>query len=180
MGQGKEFSQEEHIMKTKTSFVAVLCILAALSFAPLAQAQCPAGLVNPLALIDGTVWAFHLESPAFASSSAAVGIFKPHFVPTNPFASQGVLTVTETVNQAQFGLGTVITRLANVSGRYIIYPDCSGGELFINLSNMPVQLEFVFGQGFSLMRLLTDGDGSTQFSNNNGAQVLNGAARRFF
>ena len=167
-------------MKTKTSFVAVLCILAALSFAPLAQAQCPAGITNPLQLIDGTVWSFHLESPAFNSASAAVGIFKPHFVPTNPFASQGVLTITETVNQSPFGaFGTQITRLANVSGRYIIYPDCSGGELFINLSNMPVQLEFVFGQGFSLMRLLTDGDASTQLTAN-GFQVLSGAARRFF
>jgi hypothetical protein len=159
-------------MKTKTFFVAVLCILAALSFAPLAQAQCPAGLANPLQLIDGTTWAFQLESPAFSSANAAVGIFKPHFVPTNPPSEQGVLAITETVNQN----GTLVTRLAHIAGRYIIYPDCTGGELFFMLSNQPLQLEFVFGQGFSLMRLLTDGSPEV---NALGYQVLNGVARRF-
>ena len=153
-------------MNTKTSFVAAICILAALSFAPLAQAQqCPAGLTNPLQLIDGTTWSFHLESPAYNSESAAVGIFKASFVPAT---SSGVLTITETVNQ----MGTQITRLATVSGRYLIYPDCSGGELMFMLSNQPVQLEIVFGRSFSLMRLLTDSPSS-------GFLVVSGQAKKF-
>ena len=161
-------------MQTKKSFVAAIYILAALSFAPLAGAQqCPAGLTNPLQLIDGTTWSFHLESPAFNSENAAVGIFKASFVPTNPFT--GVLAITETVNQN----GSQLTRLAQVSGRYIVYADCSGGELLFMLGLQPVQLEFVFGQNFSQMRLLTDGDASTEINNTLGFQVLNGQAKRF-
>jgi len=160
----------------KTSFAAVICILAALSMAPTASAQqCPAGLGNPLQLIDGTTWAFHLESPGFPSANAAVGIFKASFVPSNPFASQGVLTIRETVNQN----GVQITRLANVSGRYLIYPDCSGGELLFMLGGQPLQIEFVFGQNFGLMRLLSDGDASTQISNTFGFQVVSGQAKKF-
>jgi hypothetical protein len=173
IGQAKRSFLGENMM-TKTSFAAVICILAALPFAPLAQAQqCPAGLTNPLQLIDGTTWSFHLESPAFSSANAAVGIFKASFVPTNPLS--GVLTIRETVNQN----GSQLTRLATVSGRYQIYPDCSGGELLFMLGTQPLQLEFVFGQNFSLMRLLTDGDASTQFSSAFSFQVLSGEAKRF-
>lgn len=134
----------------------VICMVAALLVGPEARAQqCPAGITNPLQLLDGTTWTFSTESANFNSNGdASVGFFKPKFVPTNSFNQQGVLTITETVNQIMT-LGRV-TRLAQVSGRYIVYPDCSGGELMFMLSNQSVQYEFVFANNFSEIFMMSD------------------------
>jgi len=137
-------------------FLCVFSALAALLTGTHAQAQqCPAGITNPLQLLDGTTWTFSTQSAnPISNGDGSVGYFKAKFVPSNAFNQQGVLTITETVNQIMT-LGSV-TRLAQVSGRYIVYPDCSGGELMFMLSNQAVQFEFVFGNNFSEIYMMSD------------------------
>jgi hypothetical protein len=134
----------------------VVCMVAALLVGSEARAQqCPAGITNPLQLLDGTTWTFSTESSNFnPTGDASVGFFTAHFVPANPASEQGVLAITETVNQIMT-TGTV-TRLAHVSGRYQVYPDCSGGELMFMLSNQAVQFEFVFANNFSEIFMMSD------------------------
>ena len=136
--------------------VSVICVLAVLLMGAPAHAQvCPAGITNPLLLLDGTTWTFSTESSNFnPTGDASVGFFTAHFDPTRPFSSQGVLTITETVNQ--FMTTGTVTRLAHVSGRYQVYPDCSGGELMFMLSNQAVQFEFVFANNFSEIFMMSD------------------------
>jgi hypothetical protein len=134
----------------------VICVVAALLMGSQAHAQqCPAGITNPLQLLDGTTWTFSTRSAnVISNGDASVGFFKPKFVPTNSFDNQGVLTITETVDQIMT-LGQV-TRLAHVSGRYQVYADCSGGELMFMLSNQSVQFEFVFANNFSEIYMMSD------------------------
>lgn len=132
------------------------CALAVLLVGVQAQAQqCPAGITNPLQLLDGTSWTFSTEAANFSPpGDASEGYFKAKFVPTNAFNQQGVLTIVETVNQV-LTTGQV-TRLAQVSGTYSIYPNCSGGVLTFMLSNQPVQFEFVFANNFTEIYMMSE------------------------
>ncbi len=113
----------------KLSFSLVLLSLAA-PF--LANAQCPA---DPLQKLNGQQWVFELISSDYRQTgSAAIGRFSASVV-----GGQGVLNVTETIND---GLGVI--RLAATSGRYQVYPDCSGGVLMFMWNGYAAQLEFVF------------------------------------
>jgi hypothetical protein len=100
---------------------------------------CPAGLGNPLNLLKGF-------SVVLGNS---VGVFS--FL--NPAAYSGDITFS--------GFSPTYT-----AGRYIIYPDCSGGELLLmgnrtsatSLSNAFTQLEFVFtNTNFNVLLAVADG-----------------------
>jgi len=131
---------------------------------------CPA---QPLSVISGTDWGFRTRAAYALTNSIeydpSVGIFTPTVV-----AGAGVIQATETVNTSQGGL----TRRAPESGRYQIYPDCSGGEILLmnrGIPSTPAQLEFVFaGPGFNQMYLLNDGVPAA-----GGIDVLVGEAKRF-
>ena len=115
---------------------------------------CPAG-VNPLQVMAGTTWVFRTYSNYLSGDgygppqigSASVGYFT-----AGVSNGLGVLSAVETTNDAD-----QITRLQQESGRYIVYPDCSGGEIMLMNRAVPVQLEFVFiGPNFDDMFLLSD------------------------
>ena len=111
---------------------------------------CPAGIGDPINLLNGTAWSFRLsQAYIYSTGDASVGIFRP-------FVSNGAgfLTAVETATLAS---GTVY-RLQPESGRYQVYPGCSGGEIMLmNRAPGAVQLEFVFvGANFDEMFLLND------------------------
>jgi hypothetical protein len=116
-----------------------------------APAACPASVAgNPLNLLNGTQWQYRLSQQyLYAPGDASIGSFKP-------FVSNGAgfLTATETSNTTT----GFVTRLAPESGRYQVYPDCSGGEIMLmNRAPGSVQLEYVFaGSNFEQMFLLND------------------------
>ena len=145
---------------------------AAFTLAPQAKAQCPAGLVDPLYLLDGSNWAFQTEDDFFGEG--AVGTFRASVkapAGNNPFFS-GVLAITETINAEGR-----ITRQLQASGKYIINSDCSGGELLFNAGGHAYQFEFVFAKGRTKMFLVTDNTspravGLSQFVGDHGTAVL--------
>ena len=125
-----------------------------------ATSACPAGLGNPLNILNGTNWSFRTYSAyyAFGPGSASVGVFSPVIT-----SGAGRLTGTETINYGSFG---PIVSHAQLSGRYIIYPDCSGGEIMLMNRGNPVpylQMEFVFaGPDFGEMFMLNDSISNSQ------------------
>lgn len=136
----------------KTLTFAVCCLVAALFLVPQAQAQsCPANITNPLELINGQTWVFQTRAADYGPPGmASVGFFRAQFVATP--TPRGVLTVTESVNGSTLnGVPPYLTRLANIPGKYQVYPDCSGGQLSFNLNQQAVQWEFVFANGFTQM-----------------------------
>ena len=83
-----------------------------------------------------------------------MGIFRPSIS-----GSLGVLTSVET-SVAENGASdtTTVNRLQKLGGRYLIYPDCSGGEIMLmNRRPGSLQLEFVFaGANFDEMFFMAD------------------------
>ena len=129
-----------------------LCVLTVMLLATQAQAQsCPVGITNPLQILDGTTWTFSTEASQFGPTGSAL---QGHFTASINAFGQGVLNVVETVNQLM--TTGVITRDANVSGRFQVYSDCSGGELMFMFSGFAVQYEFVFAGHFTELYLLSD------------------------
>jgi len=129
--------------------------------------SCPVGLGNPLNLIKGFKYTIPLAGPVLKSET--VNVF-PVF--NNPFAYSGDLFIDRFVGatapvppftpatQAGPALGPVVPNY-QTQGRYIIYPDCSGGELLLNngrvLAGDELQLEFVFSKAdFSEIYVLRD------------------------
>ena len=116
---------------------------------------CPAGLGNSLNILDKTIWSYRLsQNYLYLPGDASVGTLKP-FVS----GSQGLLTAVETSTTAT-GL---VSRRMSENGRYLIYGDCSGGEIMLmNRAPGSVQLEFVFaGLAFDEMFLLADDASNT-------------------
>src|SRR5204863_7730726 len=102
----------------------VICLMAVSLLAPQAHAQipsfCPAGVTNPLTLLDGTTWSFQVQGLAL-SNQAAIGIFQAVVRPpsaTSPIP--GVLTGTLRSNQ--FGS---VNRLQQLNGSFQIYVTCT-------------------------------------------------------
>jgi hypothetical protein len=114
---------------------------------------CPAGLGDPLNILNSTTWSFRTFPAYYANSSGAssVGTLNAFNLGT------GRLTGTETINYGSFG---PIVRGAQIGGRYIINSDCSGGELIITNRGNPapsLQLEFVFaGPNYKQIYMLND------------------------
>jgi hypothetical protein len=147
-------------------------LLSVFVLAPAAMAQCPAGLANPLYLLDGTNWAF--QASENFNGEGLVGTFKATVKPpagTNPFYT-GVLAITETENTS----GSV-NRLLTATGKYQIYPDCTGGELLFNVNGHVFQFEFVFVNGRTEMYFVSDSQsgsnvGIGQLSGEHGTAIL--------
>ena len=111
--------------------------------------SCPAGLVEPLTLVNGA-YAFKFQHLALTDfffdqtygiagrMVASVGTDRAN----NPI---GVLAITATSN---FSTEHSVTRLEKDTGRYQINSDCSGGTLTFNLSSKPYQYQFYFRADF--------------------------------
>jgi hypothetical protein len=142
----------------KSALLVAMGIIAMVFVVPAAQAcDCPAGLASPLQLIDGQTWVFHTQSGGNPFGQASIGKFTAKYNPPTtsvPYA-RGTLVVSETLIHAG-----AVTRLAGIAGRYIIYPDCSGGEIMIMLAGQQIQYEFVFANGFTEMFLLNETNGT--------------------
>lgn len=137
-----------------------------------APSACPLG-ASPLSVLNGTTWPFHAETvfyvyPVPSQNGAAVtGIFKPV---TTSSTTLGTLTVNETIN-----IGGQITLESLVPGLYQVDPDCSGGQITINRSALPIQYAFVFiDNTFSEMYLLADTS-----SGSGEPTLLGGHAKKF-
>lgn len=108
--------------------------------------------VNPLLTIAGATYGYTLEGNGRSEVGSVTGIFGGF----NGF----LLVNTRTIRQLNPPLppgSEPLLDLFGGSGRYIIYPDCSGGELLIMNRLYPVQLEFVFSKAdFSEMYLVND------------------------
>ena len=131
---------------------------------------CPPGVTNPLTLLAGMAWSFETNGAYFFGvGSASVGIFNA----TINGAGLGVFTGVETINNSLLGL----TRRASITGRFQVYPDCTGGEILImnrDGAATHLQLEFVFaGPNFDTLYLLND---ETSVG---GLQQVVGVARKF-
>lgn len=152
---------------------AMVCVIASSFVAPRAQAQCPAGIANPLFAINGMTWAFQTQDDA--RGDGAVGIFKAQVQQptlTNPYLT-GILTITMTSNaQGQ------VTVQQQVTGKYQIDSNCGGGELIFNANQNAYQYAFVFANGRTEMYLTsnsTDATGNKSegpTSGNHGKAVL--------
>ena len=140
----------------KRLLLAMICFIAVSLIALPAAAQCPA---NPLSLIDGQTWVYQTaESDFLTSGSSTIGRFTASIVGVTAATpnGRGALTVTQTLVDTGTSGTPTVTRLATASGRYIVYPDCSGGELMFMLGGYAVQYEFVFLGGFTEMYLVSD------------------------
>jgi len=110
---------------------------------------CPTGLADPLYLLNGTAWSF--QATDFLGSS--VGIFNAQVQPPSSWNSNltGQLAVTETTSAA----GTVYNNQV-FPGKYLINPDCSGGELDFMTNLNSVRYFFLFAENPTRMLLLSD------------------------
>ncbi len=113
--------------------LATACLLALVLFAPLAQAQpCVVGGVGGIDPFLGAVWAFQTQTGEHGQASIGT------FVGT-PKNGVGFVDVIETIST-----NGSVTRLAQATGRYQLYPDCSGGTLDFMWNGQAIQFEFVF------------------------------------
>jgi len=134
-------------MKLKRyTFLAAICILAGILAVPMAFAQggnAPRAPVAhpatnpscalaptpgvPFSTVVGTSWVFHWE--ALIEEIASVGNMSFIAVadPNSQSGQAGFLNVIETRNVAG-----QIFRFLNYNGRFLIFPDCTGGTLMFN------------------------------------------------
>ena len=123
---------------------------------PAPPQTCPAGLANPLQLIDGQTWTYQAYSAARVfRGSARIGIFKPKYVPAA--IPRGDLSIYESLVEgpAVRPNGTIG---ATISGRYQVSPNCNGGVLMIMSHQQQIQFEFIFtatGEMFLLSDSIT-------------------------
>src|SRR5262249_39615374 len=123
---------------------AVACMLAA----PLANAQCPAG-VSPLQTLVGT-WSFKAFGTAATNYSSAGRFTATIGLAGQPAATTGLLSVVATTN-----FNGVVTRQEVDTGRYQGFPDCSGVILTINLSTRPIVVECWYQEGFTFLNCVS-------------------------
>jgi hypothetical protein len=109
--------------------------------APLANAQCPAG--NPLQVLVGT-WSFKAQGAGTTNYSSAGQFTATIGLAGQPAATTGLLSIVATTN-----FNNVVTRQERDTGRYQVFPDCSGVTLSINLSTRPIVVECWFLEGFT-------------------------------
>jgi hypothetical protein len=123
------------------------------------------GSANPLSTFAGT-WAFLTQDYESAETGRIVAQISP---------SSGLGVLTSLTTGSGFG-GNVIVQ-APGTGRYEIYPDCSGGQLYINTSELQYQYAFVF-VGPSEIFMVSDNN--TPLSNTEGVFRANfGDAKKF-
>ena len=117
---------------------------------------CPAGVTNPLTLLNG--------NSTFSGHSVQVGPFIENLGYTiagvwNAFTgldrggnTVGGLAITATSSLGFFGS---VTRLEADAGRHQANADCSGGTLHFNLSSRPVQFDFWYADGFQQLYFIS-------------------------
>lgn len=111
----------------------------------------------------GSTWAFTVRSLDYGPvGAAAIGTFT--------IQPNGRLSAVQTVADGY----AAATRNAQVSGRYVVYADCTGGQIMFMLNNFQTQFEFVYANSYNDMMLV-----STYFvPTASAASGLRGTARR--
>ena len=106
---------------------------------------CPAGVTNPLTLLNGNS-TFSARGIDFVFPNYAIaGMWNATTVLDRGGNTVGSLAITATSN---LGIGGSVARLEADAGRHSANADCSGGTLHFNLSSRPVQFDFWYADGF--------------------------------
>jgi len=154
-------------MKLKRfSILAAICMIAGILAVPMAFAQGgnaprapvahPATNPNcslaptpgvPFSTVVGTTWVFHWVGIELVEGAVGNMSFISVADPNSQSGQAGFLNVIETRNV--LGIGGIFTnasgvfRFLNYNGRFLIFPDCTGGTLMFN-SGAPASQEFDF------------------------------------
>jgi len=131
----------------KSSIAALFSGLLLAAQGAMAQCPTPQAQANPNSLLAGRAWAFTTRAGDFFPPGAGSA---GRFTATLNGAS-GLLQI---IGSFADGIGGV-TRLASISGRFLVNPDCSGGQLSFNFSNQPTQYEFVFLANFTELYMVS-------------------------
>lgn len=114
----------------------------------IAPPGCPAGITSPLQVLTGN-YSFKANS-LLGGRYYIAGSFTPSIGLDRANQPLGLLAITATSN-----IDTSATRLESDTGRYTVYPDCSGGQFTYNLSSRPVQYDFWFVFGFDQLYFIS-------------------------
>ena len=131
---------------------AITCAAAFCLSAPLAEAQCPATITNPLQALVGT-WSFKAEG-VFPLSYVSAGQFKASVTTDRGGNIVGMLDIIDTVVKN----GTVV-RQERYQGKYQIFPDCSGGVLILNSGQNHIEYDFWFIEGMTEIFMVSNDPG---------------------
>ena len=121
---------------------------------------CPAGLPNPLNLLNGnsTFSAHGIESPISIRRGqpgypdyAIAGVWNAT-TGLDRIGPVGGLAITAT---STLGIEGSVARLESDAGRHQANADCSGGTLHFNMSSRPVQFDFWYADGFQQMYFIS-------------------------
>ncbi|MBY0507987.1 MAG: hypothetical protein K2X03_29005 [Bryobacteraceae bacterium] len=129
--------------------VSTLSGRAAVGRAAVAPSGCPAGLTNPLQLLNGPS-AFLAHSIDPPPSYGIAGLWVASTAPDRAGSTIGVLNLTATSN-----LNGSITSQEGDIGRHQANADCSGGTLTFNLSSFPVQFDYWYVDGFTKLYFIS-------------------------
>lgn len=122
---------------------------------------CPAGVTNPLTLLNGnTTFSAHgIESPFGGNlqltgfpNYAIAGVWNATTGLDRGGNTVGGLAITAT---STLGVEGSVARLEADAGRHQANADCSGGTLHFNLSSRPVQFDFWYADGFQRMYFIS-------------------------
>lgn len=126
---------------------------------------CPAGVTNPLTLLNGnSTFSAHGFIVGANPNYAIAGVWNAFSGLDRGGNTVGGLNITATSN---LGLEGSVTRLEADAGRHQANADCSGGTLHFNLSSHPIQFDFWYADGFQQL----------YFISTNGPAVLGWASR---
>ena len=113
---------------------------------------CPA---NPLDSFSGK-WTFTLTGVEGALPFGSIGILTASSGTSNLGLPAGALQIVDDTS-----VGGQLSRQSPDSGKFQILPDCSGGSLRLNLSGVPMTLDFWFFNGGSEIVLVGTDNGAT-------------------
>ena len=116
---------------------------------------CPAGVTNPLTLLNGnSTFSGHsvLVGPLSDLGYTIAGVWNAFTGLDRGGNTVGGLAITAT---SSLGFGGSITRQESDAGRHQANADCSGGTLHFNLSSRPVQFDFWYADGFQQLYFIS-------------------------
>lgn len=114
---------------------------------------CPAGVTNPLTLLNGTsTFSAHGFIAGDFPNYAIAGVWNGSTGPDRGGNTIGLLAITATSNLGPEGS---IARQEADAGRHQANADCSGGTLTFNLSSRPVQFDFWYADGFQQLYFIS-------------------------
>ena len=98
---------------------------------------------NPLSTVLGTTWVFQWESvynPGFYGAAATGNMsFFEVASPNSQAGEVGFINVMESRN-----ISSNVSRFLNYTGRFLIFPDCTGGTLIFNTGTSAIEFDFYF------------------------------------